>query len=117
MKEILKGLCRVPGVSGAMAVSGDGLLMAAQTGLGSREAEETAAAVAGRLGRSAGAALGRIGWGELKLLVVSGVGGRAALVNAGPGYLVALLTADANLGLAQLELGASAVEAGRLMTQ
>lgn len=113
MKQLLAKLCRVPGVTGAMAVSADGLLIAAETGLGGRAAEETAAAVAGNLGRSVGAALERLGRGAWKHLVVAGAGGRAVLVAAGPGYLVALLAPDANLGLVQLELGAAAAEADR----
>jgi predicted regulator of Ras-like GTPase activity (Roadblock/LC7/MglB family) len=113
VKEIVARLCRVPGVTGAMVISPDGLLIAAETGLGGRAAEETAAAVVANLGRSVGAVLGRLGRGAVKHLVVSGAGGRAVLVAAGPGYLAALLAPDANLGLVQLELGAAAVEAGR----
>ena len=115
MKEILAGLCRVPGVSGAMAVSSDGLLIASQTELGGKDAEEAAAAVAGNLGKVVGPVLQKLGRGELKHVVVSGAGGRVLLVGSGPGCLVALLEPDANLGLVQLELGAAAVEAGREM--
>ena len=116
MKEILSRLCQVPGINGALAVSAEGLLIAAQTGLGDRSAEETAAAVIGNLGRSVSVALERLGRGSFKHLVVSGAGGRAALVASGPGYLVALLAPDANLGLARLELGQAAIETARKMT-
>jgi predicted regulator of Ras-like GTPase activity (Roadblock/LC7/MglB family) len=115
VKEILERFCRVPGVTGAMAVSPDGLIIAAQTALGDRGAEETAAAVAGNLGRTAGPLLERLGRGSFKHLVISGAGGRAVMVGSGPGFLAALLDLGANLGLVQLELGAAAAEAGREM--
>jgi len=113
VKEILSKLCRLPGVTGALAVSGDGLLIAAETGLGDRAAEETASAVVGNLGRGVAGALKRLGRGELKCLMLSGAGGRAALTRAGSAYLVTLTESEANLGLIQLELGAAASEAAR----
>jgi uncharacterized protein len=113
VKEILGRLCRVQGVTGAMVVSSDGLVIAAETGLGGRAAEETAAAVVGNLGRAVKPALERLGRGEFKHLVVSGAGGRVVMIGSGPGFLVALLDSGANLGLVQLELGAAAAEAGR----
>ena len=96
-----------------MMVSGDGLLIAAQTGLGHRAAEEAAAAVIGNLGRTASTTLERLDRGDVERLVMSGVGGRAALSPAGGAFLVVLLEADTNLGLIQLELGAAANEAAR----
>lgn len=113
MNEILKRLRRLPGITGAILAGDDGMLIAAETGLGGRQSEETAAAVVGTLGRSVREALGRLGRGELKGAVLSGPGGRAALVAAGPGYLLATLAPDTNLGLARLELAASAAEAAR----
>ena len=113
MKEILSRLCRLPGVTGALLFSGEGLLIAAETGLGDRSAEEAASAMVGNLGKSAAGALERLGRGEFKHLVVSGLGGRAALARAGSSCLVALLEGEANLGLIQLELGAAANEAAR----
>jgi predicted regulator of Ras-like GTPase activity (Roadblock/LC7/MglB family) len=115
VKDILARLCRVPGISGTMMVSADGLLVASQTSLGGRESEEAAAAVAGNLARGARTAIERLGRGELKHLTVSGPGGRAVLVASGSGYLVALVGSEANLGLVQLEIAAAAVEASRKM--
>ncbi|HOX05571.1 MAG TPA: roadblock/LC7 domain-containing protein [Planctomycetota bacterium] len=115
MKQILERLCAVPGVSGAMAVSPDGFIIAARTALGGAPAEETAAAVLGNLGRSLGQAAAKLGRGAVKHLVVSGAGGRAVLAPAGPGFLVATVDTAANLGLVHLELAAAAAEAGREM--
>ena len=115
--ELLSRLRRVPGVAGAMMVTAEGFLVAAETGLGGRSAEETAAAVVANLGKGVGGALQRLGRGELKHLAVSGAGGRLVLVRAGSGYLAALLDNEANLGLAQLELAGAAVEAARKMTR
>lgn len=113
MKEILSRLCRLPGVAGALMVSADGLLIAAETGLGDRAAEEAASAVVGNLGRTAASTVERLGSGELKSVLLSGAGGRAALARAGAAYLAALLESEANLGLIQLELGGAANEAAR----
>jgi predicted regulator of Ras-like GTPase activity (Roadblock/LC7/MglB family) len=113
MKEILSRLCRMPGVNGVMMVSGDGLVIAAETGLGGRAAEETTAAVLSGLCRAVSLALGRLGRGELKSLVLSGAGGRTAVTRAGSAYLVALLDNEVNLGMVQLEIGAAANEAAR----
>ena len=115
MKDILDRLCRVPGVTGVIAVSEDGLVIAAQTGLGDRAAEEAAAAVLGNLGRALEGAAERLGRGAFRQLVVSGAGGRAVMVPSGPGFLVAILDPGANLGLIHLELGTAAAEAGRGM--
>ncbi|MHC4916604.1 MAG: roadblock/LC7 domain-containing protein, partial [Planctomycetota bacterium] len=52
MKDVLANVCRLPGVTGALLVSGDGLLITANSGLGAREAEEAAAAVVANLGKS-----------------------------------------------------------------
>jgi predicted regulator of Ras-like GTPase activity (Roadblock/LC7/MglB family) len=113
VKQILARLCRLPGVTGALMVSSDGLLIAAETGLGNRAAEEAACAVVGNLGRTVGTTLQRLGRGELKNLTLSGGGGRAAVARAGSAYVVALLESETNLGLIQLELGAAANEAAR----
>lgn len=113
MKEILSRLCRLPGVAGALMVSADGLIIAAETSLGERAAEEAASAVVGNLGRTAASTLERLGRGELKNVVLSGVGGRVALARAGEAYVAVLLESGANLGLIQLELGAAANEAAR----
>jgi hypothetical protein len=72
----------VPGVTGVIAVSEDGLVIAAQTGLGDRAAEEAGAAVLGNLGRALEAAAERLGRGAFRQLVVSGAGGRAVRLYA-----------------------------------
>jgi predicted regulator of Ras-like GTPase activity (Roadblock/LC7/MglB family) len=113
VKEALAKVCRLPGVTGALLVSGEGLLIAGNSSLGSSEAEESAAAVVGNLGRSVASTLERLGRGDLKMLLVSGASGRAAAAMSGENLLVALLQSEANLGLIQLELGAAANEAAR----
>lgn len=115
--DLLSNLCRTPGVTGAMMVTAEGFLVAAETGLGGRSGEETAAAVVANLGKGTTSALKRLERGEIKHLVVTGAGGRLVMVRAGPGYLVALLDSEANLGLAQLELAGAAVEAARKMAR
>jgi len=113
MKEILSRLCRIPGVTGVLMVSSDGLLIAGETSLSDRAAEEAASAVVGNLGKSVTGTLERLGRGKIKNLVVSGAGGRAAMARAGDSFVVALLEGESNLGLIQLELGAAANEAAR----
>jgi predicted regulator of Ras-like GTPase activity (Roadblock/LC7/MglB family) len=113
VKEILARLCRLPGVRGALIVSGDGLLVAAETGLGDRAGEEAASAVIGSLCKAVSTTLERLERKELKALMISGDGARAAVATAGNAYLVALLESETNLGLIQLELGAAANEASR----
>jgi predicted regulator of Ras-like GTPase activity (Roadblock/LC7/MglB family) len=94
-------------------VSPDGLLIAAETSLGERSAEESASAVIGNLGRAVTGTLERLGRGPMKNLTITGRSGRAAIARAGEAYVVALLQSDSNLGLIQLELGAAANEAAR----
>jgi predicted regulator of Ras-like GTPase activity (Roadblock/LC7/MglB family) len=113
VKEILSRLCRIPGVEGVLMVSSDGLLIAAQTGLGGKAADETASAMVGNLCRSVSVALQKLGRGELKNVCVSGAGGRIAVARAGTAYLAAILDGEINLGLLQLEVGAAANEAAR----
>ncbi len=113
MKEILSRLCRIPGVTGVLMVSPDGLLVAAETSMAGRAAEEAASAVVGNLGKAVTSTLERLGRGKIKNLTISGAGGRAAIARAGESFVVALLESESNLGLIQLELGAAANEAAR----
>lgn len=113
MKEILSRLCRMPGVSGVLMVSADGLLIASESGLGGKAAEETASAMVGNLCRSVSAALEKLGRGQLKNVCVSGAGGRVMVARAGGAYLAAILDGEVNLGMLQLEVGAAANEAAR----
>ena len=113
MKDIRARLVQLPGVNGALLVSDDGLLIAAHSKLGGKEAEETVSALAGRLGRSAASAVEKLQLGRLKTVMLSGIGGRTMLTRAGSAFLVALVDSDCNIGLIQLELGGAANEAAR----
>jgi predicted regulator of Ras-like GTPase activity (Roadblock/LC7/MglB family) len=113
LKEIIARLRRIPGVTGVMMVSADGLLIASETSLGNRAGEEAAAAIVGNMARTVSSTLDRLDRGGVKNLTLSGAGGRAAVARAGEAYVVALLQSECNLGLIQLELGAAANEASR----
>ncbi|MGP3924714.1 MULTISPECIES: roadblock/LC7 domain-containing protein [unclassified Streptomyces] len=109
----------VDGVVDAVAVSSDGLLLAASGGLERDRADHLAAVVSGitSLAQGAARAHGRHGGGGVKLVMIEMYGGFLLVTTVRDGSCLGVLAAEASdVGLIGYEMGVLADRAGGLLT-
>jgi len=109
--DILNRLNKTEGVRGSIVIGKDGLVIASD--LGTDADENAVAAIGSQLLNSLQGALRRMGMGAFKRFVVTGKEGKIVLADAGSALLVVLLSLDANLGLAGVEIKAAIQEIQR----
>ena len=102
--ELLERVTQVPGVRGSLLISAtDGLVVAERLmdGIDGRAVAALVASLMQRLGRATGAA----GLDQLRFVHLRGSGGSVLAAPAGDDVLlVAVVTPDANLGRARLDM-------------
>lgn len=104
------------GVTDAVAVSSDGLLMAMSDGLGRDDADQLAAIVAGIVSLANGVS-GRFGLDTLRLIMIEMRRGLLLVSAVSDGSCVGVLaTETCDVGLVGYEIAVLAERAGRLLT-
>jgi len=104
------------GVTDAVAVSSDGLLMAMSDGLGRDDADQLAAIVAGIVSLAHGVS-GRFGFDSLRLIMIEMRRGLLLVSAVSDGSCVGVLAAETcEVGLVGYEIAVLAERAGRLLT-
>ena len=104
------------GVTDAVAVSSDGLLMAASDGLDRTSADQLAAIVSGLTGLAKGASR-RFGFAGLRLVMIEMVGGFLVVSSVSDGSCFgALLAEDCDVGLVGYEMAILAERTGAVLT-
>jgi predicted regulator of Ras-like GTPase activity (Roadblock/LC7/MglB family) len=104
------------GVTDAVAVSSDGLLMAMSDGLGRDDADQLAAIVAGIVSLANGVS-GRFGFDSLRLIMIEMRRGLLLVSAVSDGSCVGVLAAETcDVGLVGYEIAILAERAGRLLT-
>jgi uncharacterized protein len=104
------------GVTDAVAVSSDGLLMAMSDGLGRDDADQLAAIVAGIVSLANGVS-GRFGFDTLRLIMIEMRRGLLLVSAVSDGSCVGVLAAEtSDVGLVGYKIAMLAERAGRLLT-
>ncbi len=104
------------GVSGAVAVSSDGLLMATSSSLSREDAEPVAAIISGLVSLGRGAA-GSLGFGGLERLVVGMRGGVLLLASVSDGSAIGVIARNGcDIGAVGYQMTLLVERAGALLT-
>jgi predicted regulator of Ras-like GTPase activity (Roadblock/LC7/MglB family) len=107
MRRILKQLNDVLGVKGSLAITPDGMVVAAH--LGGNLEEELVAAMASSALHSMQRALEPHALHELNRLTLVASHGKLVLAKAGPAYLVVVMDRNVDVGPVQIEIESAAM--------
>jgi predicted regulator of Ras-like GTPase activity (Roadblock/LC7/MglB family) len=103
VEAVLDQVTRVAGVRAAVVCDYEGIHIASQSAVGAA-AEESVAAMAAEIGKSAAKLLRTADGDELKMAMFGAANGNLVMADAGKGLLAALTDQAANTGLLRMEV-------------